>query len=169
MYKSSMQCFGNGHFHKGFYILGIENISAALSEIINPKWNFEDIDNDKDGFAYQNADVFKMGSCHLFSLALSQEFGLPAYELRGAQNRFIHAFCIVEFSKKKVYVDVRGSTTDLREFLTGLYVDPKEKLFCLPQNVKGEKDCLTADEKLGYEFALEVIRRNPSFYSAPNL
>lgn len=169
MCKSTMQCFGNGHFHKGFYILGNKKLNTALSKIINSKWNFEDIDDDKDGFAYEDADVFRMGSCQLFSLALNQELGLAAYELRNTQNSLIHAFCVFEFLHKKVYVDVRGATTDLKEFLTGLYVDPKEKLFCLPQDVKGEKDNLTADEKIGYEFALEVIRRNPGFYSAENL
>lgn len=166
MVESTMRFFGKEHYHKGFYLLESENISKSIAEIKNPKWDFKDFEDGCDGFSYEDADVFRMGSCQLFSLALSQAMGLPAYELRGENDRFIHAFCTFEYINKKAYVDVRGATTDLTEFLTGLYIDFNEKLLCYPQNTTAEIEKLTPDEKLGYDFALYVMQKNPDFYSA---
>lgn len=166
MNKSTMHVGKNEHYHKGFYLLDSESISKSIAEIINPKWNFKDIENDHDGFSYEDADVFRMGSCQLFSLALNQTLGLPAYELLSEDNRFIHAFCSFDYLGKQAYVDVRGATTDITEFLSGLYIDFSKKLLCFPQNTTAEIERLTPDEKLGYDFALYVIQKNPSFYSA---
>lgn len=155
--------------HKGFYTFGISSISSMLKAIKNENWNFQDTDDDLDGFAFEDADVFRMGACNLFSLALNQENGLPAFELRDTDNHLIHAFCTFELFETKYYVDVRGATSDLNEFSDGLYMRRNEELVCVPQKVGEELANLTSDEKCGYEFALEVIRKNPDFYSAERI
>lgn len=168
-HQSTIFTFDEDCVHKGFYATGVDSIRSHLHSIKNEKWNFSDTDDDLEGFAYEDADAFRMGACNLFSLALNQEFGLPAYELRGANNRFIHAFCAYECFGKKFFVDVRGATNDLNEFLDGLYVWRDEELVYVPQNVEKEMANLTADEKIGYAFALEVVRKNPDFYSAEQI
>lgn len=166
---SITQSFDKDCVHKGFYTSGLDSIRSILHSIKNEKWNFSETDDELEGFAYEDADVFRMGACNLFSLALNHENGLSAYELRGTDNRFIHAFCAFKYFEKTVYVDVRGATSDLNEFLDSLYVGCDENLVCVPQNVEMELANLTTDEKYGYEFALEVIRKNPDFYSAEQI
>lgn len=54
---------------------------------------FRNEQDELPGFAYEDASVFKMGSCQLFSLALAKRFGYEAIEAIGEDGRLIHAFC----------------------------------------------------------------------------
>ena len=162
--KAIVQDMGDGKFHKGFYNLGLDYLQNGLIAIKNPWCNFEDDEDDMPGFVYAYADVFWMGSCQLFSLALHRELGLDAYELRGEDDRLIHAFCKSSFRGIPSYVDVRGETTDFSEFLFRLVIYNKEKVCCVPQDVDNDFLTLTNDEKEGYKFALDIIKCYRGYY-----
>lgn len=62
-----------------------------------------------------NPYQFLHGNCDQFAMMLSQKFG---YEIDIIRNNdfLIHAYCIMNFQGIKVYIDVRGMTTDKKLF-----------------------------------------------------
>ena len=83
---SNVQIGSDGHYYKGYFI---NNCEEKLSYIENPEWNFTDEQDEVPGFAYEDASVFRMGSCQLFSLALAKRFGYEAFEAIGEDGRLI--------------------------------------------------------------------------------
>lgn len=158
-------CPMNNTFRKGFYLNDPEDMQTALLNLRNDKWNFQDHENDLPGHAYENADAFLHGSCWLFSLVLHEKTNMDALELRGADNRLIHAFCIFPFGDATAFVDVRGITTDFDEFIFPFFIYPNEKVKFVPQNTAHDYESMTIDEKIGYEFALAVYSKNSTYYS----
>lgn len=57
------------------------------------------------------------GHCDLFAYALYERYSLPLYEIRNNKNDLVHCFAITETSSGKMFVDVRGATTDYFEFV----------------------------------------------------
>ena len=147
-----------GYYHNGYYLSG-EN---ELYDLINPEWDFDDEQDEMPGFAYEDAHIFKMGSCQLFSVALHQIFGYVPYEVKGQDDRLIHAFCIGDFFGQKAFIDVRGITTNWSEFWTGFTVRPEEVIRMEKQQL--DTDQLNEDEAFGYRFACWIIENNKNCY-----
>ena len=159
-----MQRTANDHYHKGHYNCTGMTVQESLSLIRNPEWDFGDEDDSQPGFSYEDADIFWMGSCDLFSLALHKELGLPIFELRGCDNRLIHSFCILEYSGQRAFIDVRGITTDSGEFCHRLCRLLNEKVTIIKNDNPVDPLSLSEDEKFGYRFALWILSQNRKYY-----
>lgn len=155
----------NRTLHKGFYSDHPSKTHSSLVELRNPSWNYNDEDDNLPGFTYETADVFLHGSCWLFSIVLQKEVNLPAYEIRGNDNRLIHTFCKTDFYGQNAFVDIRGITTDFNELIAPFCIFPNEKISIASQNVSSDFKNMTDDEKIGYEFALYLYHTNKSIYS----
>lgn len=68
---------------------------------------------------------FLHGCCDEFAAMLSDVFGYEIECVRNADGRLIHAYCISNIGPEKVYIDIRGITTDpelfFSEFKNELY------------------------------------------------
>lgn len=159
MQKTEGSCY-----HKGHYTNTDVGVQKSLIAIKNPDWNFNDEENDEPGFAYEDADVFWMGACNLFSLAVNRELGYCAYEIRGRDNRLIHSFCLSEYKGQKAMIDVRGVTTDIQEFWTRFCVFPGEQVRIQKQDTESDYVMLTEDEQFGFRFATRVLNQNRDYY-----
>lgn len=155
---TSIQRTCEGYYHNGYFLIGEDE----LYNVDNPKWDFSDEQDQMPGFAYDNAHVFKMGSCQLFSLALKQEFGYSAVEVKGQDGRLIHAFCMGEICQQKAFVDVRGITTNWNEFWSGFMVRSGEEIHMETQDLR--LDQLNEDEAFGYRFACWIIEHKRELY-----
>ena len=150
-------------FHNGHYLSA--NIDQSLTEIRNSKYS--EIKSDDEAtidYHYETADIFLHGSCQLFSLALHKSFGYNAYKITW-KGRHIHYFCMIDLGKHKIYIDVRGMTTDFNEFVLtfcpGLLHSPYS---IEPQNIAEDEILNDEGDVTGYAFANEIIERYPSFY-----
>lgn len=159
MQTTKMVCAGEGHYHKGYYIYGGED---KLRTINNPEWHFSDEQDEEPGYAYEDAYIFRMGACHLFSFALHELIGYSSYEAKDKEGHLIHSFCIANYHGQKVFIDVLGITTKWEEFWSGF-----------PSNLKGiriekqkmDRSQMTEDELFGYRFARWIIEQNRDFYT----
>ncbi len=152
---------GFGFYHKGFYIC--KDVESELQKVLNDK-SFDD--DDSLEAAYDVARVFLAGSCDVFSIALNHELGLPAYKIYDENGVFLHAFCLSEYNGKPAFIDVRGVTTDEMEFRTHLTTVQLDKEYLIvPQDVESEFIAFEKHEKVGYEFAVEIIRKHQNYYT----
>lgn len=150
-------------YHQGLFNSGEEGICASLRSIKNPKWNFEDTQDNEPGFAYEDATCYYKGACNLFSLALGKEHHYTAYQVIGEDDKLIHSFCVSEQKKQIAFIDVRGITTDFTEFWK-FPVFPKEEIHIVLQDIDREYTDLDEDECYGYEFARWIIREHRDMY-----
>lgn len=103
--------------HNGFYLEldGLkeddDDASFGFLENIGSEYNIR-----SDGFLITAYDYLH-GYCDLFAYALHERYGLPLYEIRDDKNDLVHCFAIAETSSGKMFVDVRGATTDYFEFI----------------------------------------------------
>ena len=151
-------------FHNGHYVRA--NIDQSLKEVRNSKHGeIECDDEDAADYQYETADIFLHGSCQLFSLALHKNFGYNAYKITW-EGRHIHYFCMIDLGKHKIYIDVRGMTTDFNEFVLtfcpGLLHSPYS---IEPQNIAEDERLNNEGDLTGYAFANEIIEKCPSFYA----
>lgn len=151
------------HFHTGFY--NKKDITKALRSIA--AGDFEELREIKtdEECPYTDASNFLCGSCTLFALALHNRFDYVVYEIVRKGNSLAHAFCQADYGDKKIYIDVRGITSDFTEFMTGILLPPNEE-YCI-QKRDTEQDILCPEkyDDFGYAFAEAVINRNPEFYT----
>ena len=158
------------HFHTGYHTGPSETyaeMSSILSQVKNDDFtDNSDVELDRYNF-YKDASIFLQGACHLFSLALHQEFGFEAYRIRF--ERSIHYFCISTYNGRKVYIDIRGATTNFQEFVSGTMLPNRacSDYEFTPQNI--EEDAKLEDEddyfaEEGLAFAKKLIQEHPEHY-----
>lgn len=145
-----------------------DKISKRLAEILNPQFVDDEDDSSEEHNEYSNASVFIQGSCQLFSLALHEEFGFEAYEIHIGGS--FHCFCQSNYNGTRVYIDVRGATTDFREFLMGspLPIGIRHSICIRRQNLEEDKKLSGKFDAEGLAFAKYLIHKNPKYYSIGN-
>ena len=156
------------NFHTGYHNGETENycdMDKCLSKVPNPQ--FVDPEDDASEFhnVYEDASIFLQGSCHLFSLALHQEFGYDAFEIRKGTS--CHFFCQATYQGKSIYIDVRGATTGWEEFLSGVLGDFHDQAEITHQDIEeiaklNDPDDLYAED--GLAFAKYLIHEHPEYY-----
>lgn len=160
------------YFHTGYHSGATENyygMRALLSKIQNLQ--FVDPEDDSSEFhnVYEDASIFLQGACHLFSLALHQEFGYDAFEIRKGTS--CHCFCRAMYQGEPVYIDVRGATTSWEDFLSGTFADFHDHDEIVPQDIEetaklNDPDDLYAAD--GLAFAKHLIHEHPEYYNVGN-
>lgn len=60
--------------------------------------------------------LFLHGECPHFAMALSRRFKYQIERVRDIDSNLIHVYCISQHRGQRVYIDVRGMTTDARTF-----------------------------------------------------
>lgn len=151
-------------FHNGHYLSA--DIDQSLKEVRNGKYSEIKCDDEAAiDYHYETADIFLHGSCQLFSLALHKCFGYDAYKITW-EGQHIHYFCMIDLGKNKIYIDVRGMTTDFNKFVLtfcpGLLHSPYS---IEPQNIAEDEMLNDEGDVTGYAFANEIIERYLNFYS----
>lgn len=149
----------NDNFHTGFYILGKENVNDYLKKIDNPFFTEE-----LDDCPYYDASIFLHGICHIFAYALHKIFGYEIYEILSSDRKTIHWFCLSCYQKKKVYVDIRGATTDYEEFLAEFQPWIGQDSIVNHYKKMNDMDFKDDWEDIGLKFAREIIAKNFDYY-----
>lgn len=154
----------NNNFHNGLYIYGKEFSESILKKISNPFLT------DKLFYAdctYYDASIFINGICNIFAFALYKKFKKFKYEICKIVDytgRDLHWFCISYYKGKKVYIDVRGATTDYEEFAWQFHSskDP------IPEVVEYKNiDILDFEDEygeIGLKFANAIIEKQKEYY-----
>ena len=160
MYNKTSKSYNN-HFHKGFYENDVESIKTQLGKIksINSAEIFKNGD-----CVYYEANIFLHGICHIFAYVLHQKFGYDILEVKNKSGSMIHWCCITKHNGRKLYIDVRGMTTDYDEFLSEFQPDIglkplKNKII----NLENYEDEWKETDQL--QFASEIITKYYSYYS----
>lgn len=139
-------------FHKGFYENSQQDIKYQLFRIKDK--------NEKDCFS---AEDFLHGICHVFAYALHCKFGYNILEIRSLSNLMVHWCCTFDYKGKKVYVDVRGMTSDFNElideFQPGMGEAPIKTIIEDLTNYDDEW------EESQVKFANEIIKKHYDYYS----
>ena len=100
-------------WHKGFY--NDEDIDQSLSEI---RYSDFFVMPDDEEFPYDSAYQLLHGACNYFALSLQKLLNYNVYIIQGNNKAGFHAFCQIYKDKKWYYVDARGITTSLDEFMS---------------------------------------------------
>lgn len=156
------------YFHAGHYCkLSKEhwNIEEFLEEELNPQFVADEGDESLSEFnEYSDAAVFLHGSCQLFSLALHKEFGFEAYEIHCGSS--FHCFCQTNYKGTRVYIDVRGATTNFREFLIGSPLSSTAACYSIcAQDLEEDGQLKGKFDAEGLAFAKYLIHKNPEYYN----
>ena len=137
----------------------------CLKGIENPEITEIMVEDDEDGRGvFVTADVFRMGRCDIFSIALSKEFGYAAYKIGETEEGLTHSFCITFVGNHVLFVDVRGMTTDLKQFCSGFTFKTGGVL--TRQDVEREYCQLDDAGRFGYRFAEWIIGKYRSRYDS---
>jgi len=139
----------------------------CLKGIANPEITESMVKDDEDGRGvFETADVFRMGRCDIFSIALNREFGYAAYKIGETEDGLTHSFCVTFVESRMLFVDVRGMTTDLNQFCSGFSFKTGDVL--TRQDVEREYRQLEDAEQFGYRFAMRIIHDFRSRYDSSN-
>ena len=154
------------HFYTGYYS-GKNEIYDEISKRLEKDENLQFMDNEDesadDQNIYYDASIFLQGSCQLFSLALHQEFGYDAFEIRKGTS--CHFFCKAVYNGETVYIDVRGITASWDEFLSGTRYDFTNYDKIIPQDIEEDAKLSGPYEKEGLAFAKHLIHEHPKYYN----
>lgn len=162
MNNYKMQKVENGNFHNGMYILGKENIEFELRKIKNP-YITEELEN--MDCPYDNAYIFLKGICHIFAFALHTNFGYEMYEIISEDGKSNHSFCKSNYQGKDIYIDVRGATTEFKEFFWEFRYMIGEKYNFKKYESINSLDFRDEWEDNGFKFANAIIAMNLEIYS----
>lgn len=161
MINSTMKKTDSYNMHNGFYIMQKENIKSELEKICNP-FLTEELEN--ADCVYYDAYIFLKGICHIFAFALHEIFGYEIYEVRSNDNGTNHWFCQSYYQGKKIYIDVRGATTDYEEFLEEFQpLMGKKPIINLYENIN-PLDFKDEWEDNGIKFAKDIILKYYEYY-----
>ncbi len=155
--------FGKGYFHKGHYLSA--NPCSSLKRIGNPYYSesLKNKDGDDIGDYFSNAYVLLDGACYTFAYALHQELHYEVFEFRCGDS--LHAFCKSTYKEQDVYIDARGATTSLKEFLFWIGHSTEDDYRICPYDDIEEDGVLDDDvKKMLYEFAITIIRIDEDDY-----
>ena len=157
--ENLMQPFGSGDFHKGHFIEKNKTIRTCLDNIKFEDYNISIPKDYIDVFPYDSAWDLLKGSCDLFAKALYQRFGFTVYELK-YKDKLVHCYCKLLYYGKEVYIDVRGATTNKREFFSEFGTG--EESICEDIENKNLNDEWA---KEGFAFANEIITKYHNYYA----
>lgn len=108
---------------------------------------------------YEDADIFRQGSCQIFAYALHEEFGYKVYKIQVGKS--FHIFCKSDDESK--YIDVRGITSDFNTFITGSDVSNVEQ--DVSKEYKFEEDDFTCEfADIALAFAKSIIKKGRERY-----
>lgn len=154
---------GRERYHKGFYIEGERNVEKHLETIKNNR-------KDYDISPYLDAQIFLLGSCDLFALALNKEYGFKPYAFVPLENEegLIHCFCVSDYLGRPAYVDVRGVTTDFEELIFPFKELREFEFKLIPFDLTETQKLEAEGAEIGFEFAQNIIERYHSYYEHSN-
>lgn len=147
----------------GFYKLNNVNIEQLLRDIKSKTILNNDIWEDFD-YPYSDLCVFLHGSCQLFALALNKKFNYPVYELV-QKDKMLHSFCIVSYKCKKLYIDIRGATSDFEEFMQGVYMIDGYEYILQQRDIHEDEKLNKKWDDIGYALAQAIIEKFPTYYN----
>ena len=143
-------------FQNGFYINKKEDVINILQKIKSNKPV-----NNSDNI-YYNAHLFLHGICHVFAYALHLKYGYQILELKNETGSMVHWCCISKYKGKKVYIDVRGITSDYNEFIDEFQPDIGERpIQNIITNLNNYEDEWDAEQLV---FANEIISKYKHYY-----
>lgn len=158
-----MQSNGDFHFHKGHYLE--DDIDDSLCKVENEEYSqIQCEDKDAADYLYIYARLFLYSSCHLFALALYEEFKYKTYEIKDHKDRLIHVFCMATYRGQPVYIDVRGITTDFVEFVSAFYIILRDGYRIVAYDIEGDRGLEEDGDKTGYRFAQSIIKKYRGYY-----
>lgn len=100
-----------------------------------------------------------------FSYALMKKFGYAPYKIKDKNH--VHYFCQASYQKKRVYIDVRGMTSDFGEFLQSSCISADEAITITPQEISDDELFEIEQDKIwGLPFAKAIIERDKTCYSS---
>lgn len=146
----------------GFYAPHYIDAEQALNDIVcETVLDIEEWEN--LNHPYQHLSIFLHGSCQLFALALNKKYGYPVYEI--LQNgEMVHSFCIMPYLRQKMYIDIRGATSDFEDFMRGVcIIDGKEYSLRL-RNIQEDERLNNEWDDIGYAFARAIIEKFSEYY-----
>lgn len=110
----------NKNYYSDFYLNYSDKIIEKLFQIksSNPSKM-----SPKNDYIYYNAEIFLHGLCHVFAYALHQKFGYQVIEIKNNSGTMVHWFCTHRYKGKKIYIDVRGMTSDFNCFINEFMPD----------------------------------------------
>ena len=149
------------YYFTDLYLLNFTSMEKELQEIDFDNLYRTKIEGD---CPYCNAHDFLMGSCELFALALSKKYGYQVYEIV-QDDKMIHSFCIAIYKGVKLYIDVRGITSNYKEFLLGVRINKKNSFVIQKRNIEDDKLLKGEWDKEGYGFAVAIINNFPQYYT----
>ena len=143
--------------------LKIKQYAKELCQNSDIAFSLHMLEDEKIEFPYEDADVFRQGSCQLFAFALHEKYGYPVYKLQ--INLAFHIFC--KSPDGTQYIDVRGITSDFHAFIEELNV-PNIDVDC-SQKYEWEADDFTGEfDDIGLAFARALIKAAPERYQNDN-
>lgn len=151
-------------YHTGYYLEPFWTIKKRLGNV-----TYEEVMGctppDDEEFIYYDAEIFLNGSCQLFSYALMKKFGYAPYKIKDKNH--VHYFCQASYQKKRVYIDVRGMTSDFGEFLQSSCISADEAITITPQEISDDELFEIEQDKIwGLPFAKAIIERDKICYSS---
>ena len=142
-------------FCKGFYSSKTE-IKKILYEVKSQKLNSTLMNVD------YNAEIFLHGFCHIFAYALHKKYGYKIFEFKNPSGTMIHWCCIKKYKGYKLFIDVRGITSNYNEFLDEFQPDMGE---CPTiKNIVNLSKYNDEWEEKWVDFANEIIEKYPEYY-----
>ena len=148
----------------GYYAQTQLSVDDFLMCLKNPSWNFDLDENDGN---YDDGNVFLQGSCQLFAYALNEIFEYEVIEIR--QGVSPHYFCKSVMNGLPIYIDIRGATSNLIDFVYGLKfitdIDCTEIKHCNEELIDELRE---PGATFGYDFAKYIIQTYPQYYDLRN-
>ena len=116
--------------HYGFYD-DLDDIRECLLEqndISDPlELDFAFLENEQGTMGLSPYD-FLHGSCDVFARYLHDTYGYRVESLY-KHGYLIHSYCVATVNGKPVYIDIRGTTDDLKEFWREFKYEPEDFWF----------------------------------------
>ena len=156
------------HFYSGFFERGMFD-SIIVDRLVFETIKYDDClfipssEENYDLCPYIDSDgtIFLDGSCNLFAKMLNQIFDYPVYEV--SDGAACHWFAMTEYKDEKIYVDVRGATSDFDLFFNR-YSFVNNRNNPEPQRMTDFRFKNETWRETGEIFALSIISENMSYY-----
>lgn len=116
--------------HSGFWsdLDDIRECSVEHGDITNPDELGFDFLVDEEKFLGISPMDFLHGNCDIFARYLHDTYG---YRMEAIyfRDELIHAYCVLYQSDTEIYIDIRGMTTNEKEFWSEFEYDPEDFWF----------------------------------------
>lgn len=161
--------FQNRNYYSGYYERSInENVNVESliksTTVFNTCYIIPPYGDDvlsSCPYIDESGTIFLDGSCNLFAKQLHEVFNYHVFEV--SNNKGCHWYCTTEYNHKKMYIDVRGATSDFDVF-SSRYSFIKSQINPKPHF---HDELSFRDEpwrETGILFAISIIDANRTFY-----